>query len=62
MGSEINYIPQATWATSCRTNMLTASTLIRAFALGLTHNSSKYLEWNLAYEKLKGFFLLKYAI
>jgi len=28
----------------------------------LTHNSPKYLEWNLAYEKLKRFFLLRHAI
>jgi len=26
----------------------------------LTHNSQKYLEWNLASEKLDGFFPLKY--
>ena len=28
----------------------------------LTPNSPKYLEWNSVYEKLKGFFPLKYAI
>jgi len=30
--------------------------------VSLTHNSLKCLEWNSAYEKLKGFFPLKYAI
>jgi len=28
----------------------------------LIHNSPEYLEWNSAYEKLEGFFPLKYAI
>jgi len=32
------------------------------FCFILTHNSPKYLEWNLPSEELKGFFPLKYAI
>jgi len=32
---------------------------LRGSTMSLTHNSPKYLEWNLASEKLKGFFPVK---
>jgi len=36
--------------------------LWRLLSCSLTYNSPKYFGWNSAYEKLKGFFPLKYAI
>jgi len=36
--------------------------MLWSYETSLTHNSPKYLEWNLAWEKLEGFFPLKYEI
>jgi len=41
---------------------LTLNVDSRSQTSNLTHNSPKYLEWNSAEEKLKGFIQLKYSI